>query len=474
MDKKTLTTLSGVLILLIVLVFAVDSLMGGLPGSVEALYEQESAEVGSAEATLERSRSQVNGLLEREPDFLSPISEREDWRDRLARAAAELKEAKELLAERARPLMEKNDSEDAQMLQDFLYRIRNGRVHAVKEAVAVTRRADDLVRFKEERPAMVEKAMEDFRAMDPSTLAPLKAQAAQAAADWPEKKADIEERMKVFDTLLTQAAESHAFLAEENKKADDEVDFDKLANHCEALEKARIAFLQSRDSLTDLLGQLFVSWDKILADMEIREGYEVDFYHTYKFIKVNREDKTEEETQVQQVSKEFYLRHENDLGMTLESKPKGLYDFEAVKQTTPPGYTYVGNPHYGKWEHRSGGSFWVFYGQYAFMRDLFWGPSYYHPISRTQWEGYRTAREQGRTYYGRDNTGRSVYGSKGTLARTKYAGSKYSTKGGYAGTQFKKSGGSYRGSRYATKSSRSSSSRSFFSGSRSSRSSGGK
>jgi hypothetical protein len=474
MDKKTLTTLAGVMILLIILVFAVDTLMGGLPGSVETLYVQEEGEVAAAESRISRDRAQVENLLAQEKDFLAPFADRESWTPRLDQARQEITEMKAILEERAQPLMAKNDSEDAQMLQDHLYRIRSGRTAALKESGAVAKRAADLIRFKEERPAMVEKALQDFKAMDLSALAALRTTATQASSDWPEKKADITTRMAVFLELELQAAQSHAFVVAENKKSDGEVDFDKLVNHCEALNKGKTSFVQSRDNITSLLGQLYVSWDKILEDMEIREGAEVVFYHTYKLIKVDRENKSASENKVQQVSKELYLRHEKDLGMTLESKAKGFYDFEAVKKTSPPGYNYVGNSHYGRWEQRSGGSFWIFYGQYAFMRNLFWGSSYYHPVSRTSWNGYRTSRDQGRTYYGRDSSGRSQYGSKGTMAQTKYKGSKYTSKGGYAGTQFKRSGGSYRGSKYASKSSRSSSSRSFSSSSRSSRSSGGK
>ena len=62
------------------------------------------------------------------------------------------------------------------------------------------------------------------------------------------------------------------------------------------------------------------------------------------------------------------------------------------------GSQYVGNPHYGSWSHGSGGSFWVWYGQYAlfssmFNRDRFYyhdwssrrGYSYYHDVGRNSY-----------------------------------------------------------------------------------------
>ena len=54
---------------------------------------------------------------------------------------------------------------------------------------------------------------------------------------------------------------------------------------------------------------------------------------------------------------------------------------------------------YGRWEQRGGQSFWVFYGQYALMRDLMgWGG---RTIYRNDYDDYRTSRDQRRPYYGR-------------------------------------------------------------------------
>jgi len=47
----------------------------------------------------------------------------------------------------------------------------------------------------------------------------------------------------------------------------------------------------------------------------------------------------------------------------------------------PAGFAYVAPPsqgsnQYGYWEHRGGGDFWVFYGQYALLRDLLFNRQY--------------------------------------------------------------------------------------------------
>jgi hypothetical protein len=71
------------------------------------------------------------------------------------------------------------------------------------------------------------------------------------------------------------------------------------------------------------------------------------------------------------------------------------------KSAQGAGSHLVGNPRYGSWQRNSSGqSFWVFYGQYALMRDLFFrrGPYYYsdwYPNRRWSYYG-----DVGRNYYG--------------------------------------------------------------------------
>jgi hypothetical protein len=469
MDRKTLTTLAGGIIVLMILVVLVDSLMGGIPGTVRDLYEQETEEVEKAAGLMTEARERVENLIRGDTSFLEPIAEREGWQGTLDLSQESIGKARAKLEGEAKSLFEENNSDDTQKLTAVLSEIRTARTTAVKTSDAIAERAEKLVDYKARRHEMVREAEADFKSIDAAKLAPLKVKATRAQADWPLKKVDISERMGIFDQMAGAAETSHDFIVAENEKPEDDIDFDALVSHHQALKQAAENYNQSLSSVSALLDQLYVSWDKILEDMEIREGAEVEFFHTYKMIRVNRNNEQSVEDETEKVSKEFYQRHEDHLGMTMESKPKGKYDVEADKIASPPGYSYVGNPHYGRWEQRSGGSFWVFYGQYAFMRSLFWGPSFYRDVGYNDWQGYRSTRDAGRTYYGRDAGGKPVYGSKGTLAKTKYAGSKYTRSGGYAATQYKRSGGTYRGSKYATKSSRSFSSRS-----RSSRSFGGK
>jgi hypothetical protein len=157
------------------------------------------------------------------------------------------------------------------------------------------------------------------------------------------------------------------------------------------------------------------------------------------------------------VSEATYQAMRNDLGMAVEHKPAGKYDSEADRVAQPAGFAYVAPPavgsnQYGRWEHHDGRDFWVFYGQYALLRDLLFNHQY-RPLDRGEWEGYRTSRDRGWTYYGHDESaGRSApkYGTNGTATQDRYAGSTYARGGGFRESPYATRSGGYRESPYAS------------------------
>lgn len=95
-----------------------------------------------------------------------------------------------------------------------------------------------------------------------------------------------------------------------------------------------------------------------------------------------------------------------------------------------PGSQLVGNPHYGHWQSGAGGSFWIWYGQFALMRDLLGGPrvrygawaggrdySYYHDWGRDNYTSPAARRTQSRV----ESTARQKFASEGRTFRSPYA-----------------------------------------------------
>ena len=86
------------------------------------------------------------------------------------------------------------------------------------------------------------------------------------------------------------------------------------------------------------------------------------------------------------------------------------------------GSQYIGNPHYGRWSHGSGGSFWAWYGQYAFFSSMFGNNRYYYNDWASN-RGYSYYHDVGRNHYSSrshragmqdvDNRARKQFGSQG-------------------------------------------------------------
>jgi hypothetical protein len=149
--------------------------------------------------------------------------------------------------------------------------------------------------------------------------------------------------------------------------------------------------------------------------------------------------------------------------MTLETKAAGKFDREAERQVQPPGYAYIASPsegknRYGYWENRNGSSFWVFYGRYALMRDLFWGHGNSGWLNERSYRDFDNHRRSGRVYYDKSTTGGQRFGKGGTFTNSRYSGSEYVRSGGYREFRERAQRRStrYSGSRYSSRSTRSS------------------
>lgn len=148
-----------------------------------------------------------------------------------------------------------------------------------------------------------------------------------------------------------------------------------------------------RQPIDDLIKSLSTdqNFTIILYDMDYNESSD-SYQHQYQVLKNHvsvKDSIVSETTQWYTVSDEFFLKHQEDMGMEIASKKDGV-----VKKTvSPAGYSnYIGNEKYGKWEQRDGGSFWSFYGKYMFLSSMFrmtmypvsygWYNIYYHDYYR--------------------------------------------------------------------------------------------
>ena len=144
------------------------------------------------------------------------------------------------------------------------------------------------------------------------------------------------------------------------------------------------------------------TYSVVLDDMREEGDFFKSYYHTYQVI---IEEKTTK-TAWREVSEKYFQRYAPFLGMTIWSKKDG----KEGESIGPPGYEYVGDSKYGRWNRDSSGqSFWVFYGQYRLISDLLGGGRIY----RGSYDTYNNYRTQGRPYYGT----RNQYGTGGSITK---------------------------------------------------------
>ncbi len=162
----------------------------------------------------------------------------------------------------------------------------------------------------------------------------------------------------------------------------------------------------------------------LLNDMDVEGSFFETYKHQYKIIEEREEGKPEEYVSGwYEVDELFFNQHVNDMGMEIASRSE---DGKLHKGASPPGYNnYVGNTKYGQWENRNGGSFWAFYGQYAFMSSMFRMASY--PVSRSYYNNYRgNYYGTGRSYYGPTTGGKSYYGTNSSYTSSSRPNSSWS------------------------------------------------
>jgi len=208
--------------------------------------------------------------------------------------------------------------------------------------------------------------------------------------------------------------------------------------------------------LQSLSAQLYDSWDKLLVDLEARGPREkIRTVRTHVTGASANGGVTSSDEKWVDVSPGQFEAVKNNLGMAIEHKPAGKYDIEAERVPQPAGFAYMAPPgqsnQYGHWDHHDGRDFWVFYGQYALMRDLLFNHSY-RPLDRYEWEGYRYSQRSGQTYYGRDEAAGQApkYGTQGTATQKSYEGSTYAKGGGFRDSKYANKSGGYRDSQYAS------------------------
>ena len=463
MSRSTLRFLAVLLTGLIVVVLFAG--LDALPREVRAQIDGDRAALASAQTQLRSAQDEVAKQSQAEPDLFRAVSATGHWSDHFVQAAGWLQCAALDVDELSR-LEKRNRRQDRQQAEALLSHERDLRAQALAEASGVQKEAAQWADWKRQLPLTLQGMERDHQAIHAFDLAPVTATVQKAETDWPEKKPDLDARLAAVRGVATQSDglwqstdAARRQVAAGNYAG---MDFAVLLAAADSLKTSAATLPQKAGELQSLSGQLYDSWDKLLVDMEVRGvGNAREYDQQIRTVRTHLTDVaaktgvTTSEENWAGVPRTTYEAMRNDLGMAIEHKPAGRYDSESEHVAQPAGFAYMAPPsqasnQYGYWEHRDGRSFWVFYGQYALMRDLLFNHGY-QPVERGEWEGYRTYQSRGQTYYGQDSGGSAPkYGSQGTATQNRYSGSTYAQGGGFRDSKYANKPGSYRDSKYAS------------------------
>src|ERR1035438_5868634 len=462
MSKSSLRILAVLLTVGIIVVLLTG--LDGLPGAVKTQIAAEKKSFTAAQSQLEKAQGDVSRTMSSEMALFNALPSAREYPDRLNRAFSSLSAAGQSIAELER-LETQNRRGDRDRAEALLAREKQVRAAAVADAESVRQDAAHWVDLKQHLPQEVHDMERDYAGVHAVDLAAAAAGVQKAEADWSAKKTDLEARLAAARGIQTRSDELWQSTTEARRAAAandyTKVDFGTLFAAADTLKTSAADLPRQAGQLKTLSAQLYQSWDKILEDMETRgSGSARQYDQKIKTVRTQVADATgkpgtatSDEKWVD-VSKAQYQAMEKDLGMAIEHKAAGKYETESERVAQPAGFAYMAPPgqsnQYGHWEQSNGTSFWVFYGQYALMRDLLFNHSY-RPLEYREYHDYYTYRQRNETYYGRDSaTQAPKYGTAGTATQEHYSGSTFAKSGGFNDSKYASKPGGYRDSKFAT------------------------
>jgi hypothetical protein len=457
---RTQLRLAAVVLVVAIVVVAANAL-DHLPSSVRAQIDSERAVLTAAQSQFGGIRGAVDDQVHAAPDLFNALPFGKQYSDRMGQASGEIRTAANDVDQLTR-LEKHNRRSDREPVEKLLVDEKKNRAQALTDAAALQTEAAHWADAAAHLPEQIPVLERDYQAVHNFDFGPVAADVQRAENDWPEKKSDLESRLAADRAIVTQIDSQWQSTADLRQKAAAGVlsgaDTGALLAFEDTLETSAADLPKRTAELKILSAQLHTSWDKLLVDMKDHHDeyqQEIRTVRTHLADAAAKSGDVTSEEQWIDVPRSTYEAMHNDLGMAIEHKPAGKYDFEGEHVAQPAGFAYVapysqGSNQYGYWDHRDGRDFWVFYGQYALLRDLLFNHDY-RPFDRYEWENYRTYSTRGQTYYGQEGSSNAPkYGTQGTITQNRYSSSTYAKSGGFRDSQYASKSGSYRSSQYAS------------------------
>ena len=466
MSKKSL----GVAAIVVIALLAVVALAGldSLPRELRDRVQSTVSQVASDRSRFDENRAAVQRALDQDPALFR--SQAAIWQTQLARADEKLGQA-DTHAARLKEYAKANRRQDKSAVMAELDQLDAQRAGPVGESKEIRQQAERWLNYKKNTPELLSDVQSLYETVRGFDIEASTAAARKTMVDWPAKRPDVEARLQALAELKAQGERSWEATADARAKAQAKdyaaVDYQALIGGAETLRNNQQQLQEGAGTVNALAGQLYVSWDKVLLDLDDKNGKR----EQVRTVRTTYPDATMQNGQVSQEEKwenvhdARFRELERNVGMVIERKPAGRYDSEAERNAQAPGYAYMAPPgqanQYGSWQN----GMWQWLPQYLILSHLLRGPSY-PPVRMDDYYDYDRARRRGETWHGRDGRYSHPWGDRGAssavsrdgrwtnsrVRRTSgggggFTGSKYQSRGTFGGSQYQSRRSSSFGSR---------------------------
>ncbi len=233
-----------------------------LAGQVPVRIEAETARTDSSERAFDQYQETQDFAVVRR------YAESEGWTDRFSEARAKVRAADAVLRQEIQPLLERNQTSEAEQLRAALSKIDPLLAAARDAAGHWTARRDFLQQIASDPAATAEQcttALADLHRASPD----LQAKATRAKSDHAARAAEIDELVGPLSDLLAAAEEAAAAASGEfaRIRAGDDGDLALLGDSCRLAAASRDRFVEGAAELGAKLGELDRSYSRTLIDM---------------------------------------------------------------------------------------------------------------------------------------------------------------------------------------------------------------
>jgi len=388
----------------------------------------------------------VENIARQEPET-KPIIEREKWVPQLTAHVATFKSLRQR-HQALKATLDKHTLEAAKEVLKAGEGLDAERAKVTAHAGRVSQRVQALKTFLEKRAGYTKQVEADLKALEGLPFADFKKKEAELAERYPFNAQEIKRRVKAFTHHEQTSIQAGQRALAQLKLPLGQADPARIMRDVGTVHKRRVEAPKVVAALGKQLESLDESYEKILIDMKITEGYEVKLHQDFLEVTARRgvRQVKKKRTGWKIVNAVEFKKLQPWLGMAVSVKPYGYFKDQTERLPMgPAGMSYVGNPAYGKWE----GDKWVFRDddQTKVLVASAWG-THYPGHTREDYNQYAHRRA---AWKGRDRWGHDRYGTKGSLVALAFASSLYLRNKGYSSTRWVKSGGRYRGTRYEPK-----------------------